>query len=95
LGEQKFVGQNPLLSQAFVTMLTQLEFEALLDRYLTGTCSPAEQKLVAHWYQQFGPDEPTLLSEAEQQVSRAAIWSLIESQLVEKEKPDSPISALE
>jgi transmembrane sensor len=94
LGEQKFVGQNPLLSQALVTMLTQLEFEALLDRYLTGTCSPAEQKLVSHWYQQFGQDEPTLLSEAEKQASREAIRSLIESQLVEKEKTDSHISTL-
>jgi transmembrane sensor len=94
LGEQKFVGQNPLLSQALVTMLTQLEFEALLDRYLTGTCSPAEQKLVAHWYQQFGQDEPTILSEAEKQASREAIRSLLESQLVEKEKTDSHISTL-
>jgi hypothetical protein len=94
LDERKFVGQTLLLSQALITMLTQLKFEALLDRYLTGTCSPAEQKLVAHWYQQFEQDEPTLLSEAEKQASREAIWSLLESQLVEKEKTDSHISAL-
>jgi hypothetical protein len=75
-------------------MLTQLEFEALLDRYLTGTNSPKEQKLVAHWYQQFGPDELTLLSEAEQQASRGAIWSQLESQIIEKEKPDSQVSTL-
>lgn len=75
-------------------MLTQLEFEALLDRYLTGTSSPSEQKLVAHWYQQLGQDEPPLLSEAEQQASREAVWSRIKSQLAEKEKPDSRISTL-
>jgi hypothetical protein len=73
-------------------MLTQLEFEALLDRYLTGTNSPSEQKLVEHWYQQFGQDELKLLSEAEQQASREAIWSRIESQVIEKEKPDSDVA---
>jgi hypothetical protein len=92
LDERKFVGQTPLLSQALITMLTQLEFEALLDRYLTGTNSPSEQKLVEHWYQQFGQDELKLLSEAEQQASREAIWSRIESQVIEKEKPDSDVA---
>jgi transmembrane sensor len=70
-------------------MLTQLEFEALLDRYLAGTTSPSEQKIVEHWYQQLGQDEPTPLSEAQQQASREATWSQIESQLAAKEKPDS------
>jgi transmembrane sensor len=75
-------------------MLTQLEFEALLDRFLAGTTSPEEQQLVESWYQQVGQDEPTPLSEAGQQASRKAIWSQLESQVVKEEKPDSPVSTL-
>jgi len=69
-------------------MLTQSEFEALLDRYLAGTSSPSEQKVVEHWYQQLGQDELMPLNEAEQQASLEAIWSWIESQSGAEEKPD-------
>lgn len=60
-------------------MLTQSEYEALLDRYLAGTSSPAEQKLVEQWYEQFGQDEPPRLSAAEREELGAAIWARIES----------------
>ena len=67
---------------ALLTMHTQVEFEALLDRYLAGTSSPSEQQLVENWYQQLGQDEPTPLGEAEQQASQEASWSRIQSQVV-------------
>jgi transmembrane sensor len=60
-------------------MLTQPEYEALLDRYLAGTCSPTEQHLVEQWYQQLGQDELPRLSAAEQEELRTAIWDRIES----------------
>jgi transmembrane sensor len=59
-------------------MLTQPEYEALLDRYLAGTSSPAEQKLVEQWYQQLGQEEPPRLSAAEREEMSTAIWARIE-----------------
>jgi transmembrane sensor len=59
-------------------MLTQSEYEALLDRYLAGTSSPAEQKLVEQWYEQLGQAEPPHLSAAEREELSTAIWDRIE-----------------
>jgi hypothetical protein len=90
-----FGEQNLLLSHPRATMLTQSEFEALLDRYLAGTSSPSEQQVVEHWYQQLGRDEPLPLNEAEQHASREAIWARIASQLGAEEKPALPASDLQ
>ena len=59
-------------------MLTQSEYEALLDRYLAGTSLPDEQRVVEQWYAQVGQDEPPHLSAAEQDEIHAAIWTRIE-----------------
>lgn len=76
-------------------MLTQPEYEALLDRYLAGTSSPSEQQVVEHWYKQLERDKSLPLNEVEQQASRVAIWAQIESQLGAEEKPALPVSDLQ
>lgn len=58
-------------------MLSQADFDALLQRYLDGTCRPAEQRLVERWSATLGQDEEYLLPPSLQQEVRAAMWQRI------------------
>jgi transmembrane sensor len=56
--------------------VTEAEFYLLLQRYLDGRCTPAEQARVAQWYSQLqepATDAP-LLPTPDQQAVQAAIW---------------------
>jgi len=56
--------------------VTEAEFYQLLQRYLDGRCTPAEQARVARWYDQLQAQEatPPLLPHQHQQAVEAAIW---------------------
>ncbi|MBC8082092.1 MAG: FecR domain-containing protein [Hymenobacter sp.] len=59
-------------------MLTQPEFEALLERYLNGGSLPGERQLVERWSEQLGQREPLTLDAAELETVRTAMWQRIE-----------------
>lgn len=70
-------------------MLSQAEFDALLQRYLAGHSRPGEQELVEQWSQQLGqPDEPPLPAHVRAQV-KAAMWDRV-AQLTADETPATP-----
>ncbi|MGI4740312.1 MAG: FecR family protein [Janthinobacterium lividum] len=56
--------------------MTEAEFYLLLQRYLDGRCTPAEQARVARWYDQLQVPEkaPPLVPHQHQQAVEAAIW---------------------
>ncbi len=56
--------------------MTEAEFYQLLQRYLDGRCTPAEQARVTRWYDQLQAQEATarLLPHQHQQAVEAAIW---------------------
>jgi hypothetical protein len=68
-------------------MLTQTEFEALLDRYLAGTSAAAETQLVERWYRQLGQGEKLVLAEADQQAVQSSLWARIAQRIQEAEIP--------
>jgi hypothetical protein len=68
-------------------MLTQAEFEALLDRYLAGTSSAADTQLVERWYRQLGQGETPVLAEADQQAVQVTLWARIAQRIQEAEIP--------
>jgi len=69
-------------------MLSQDEFDALLQRYLAGHSRPGEEQLVEQWSQQLGEaDEQPLPAHLQAQV-RAAMWSHIAQRTA-----DEPVAA--
>jgi hypothetical protein len=56
-------------------MLTQAEFESLLDRYLAGTSSLAETQLVERWYQQLEQHNQLVPDDAAQQALKLTLWA--------------------
>ena len=58
--------------------MTEAEFEDLLQRYLDGTSRPGERALVEQWSNQLGMPENLVLSRAEYEQVRAAMWRQIE-----------------
>lgn len=59
-------------------MMTQAEFDDLLQRYLSGRSPASEQRLVEQWSQQLGQSENLLLHPELQEEVRAAMWQRIE-----------------
>ncbi|WP_375437572.1 FecR domain-containing protein [uncultured Hymenobacter sp.] len=58
-------------------MLTQAEFEAILQRYLDGRSQPGEAQLVEKWSEQLGLEENLVLSLDQHEEVRAAMWHKI------------------
>jgi transmembrane sensor len=58
-------------------MITQAEFDALLQRYLDGRSRPGEQQLVEQWAKQLGQEEGLLLHPSLHDEVRAAMWQRI------------------
>ncbi len=54
--------------------MTEAEFYLLLQRYLDGDCTPAEQAQVAQWYEQLHQADPHPLPSPAPQHVEAAIW---------------------
>jgi transmembrane sensor len=54
--------------------VTEAEFYLLLQRYLDGACTPAEQAQVAQWYNQLQKADARPLASPSQQSVEAAIW---------------------
>lgn len=59
--------------------MTESEFQQLLDRYLTGQCTPQEGKLVERLYEQLGQAEGPALSPPEQEKLLGAMWQRLEA----------------
>jgi transmembrane sensor len=68
-----FLNRRPLLT----VMITQAEFDALLQRYLDGRSQPGEQQLVEQWSAQLGQEENLLLHPSLHQEVRTAMWHRI------------------
>jgi transmembrane sensor len=58
-------------------MITQVEFDALLQRYLDGRSRPGEQALVQRWSEQLGQEENLLLHPSLHDEVRTAMWRRI------------------
>lgn len=58
-------------------MMTQTEFESLLQRYIDGRSLPGEQRLVEQWSEQLGHEENLLLSLDQRDEVRTAMWQRI------------------
>jgi transmembrane sensor len=71
-------------------MLSQAEFDALLQRYLAGQSQPGEQQLVEQWCQQLGQDDSLLLEDHLHAEVKAAMWQRI-AQLTADEPVSEPI----
>lgn len=57
--------------------MSQYEFDDLLEKYLSGQCTPAEEKLVLAWYRSFIDESEIALSAEEKQRIESRIWSNI------------------
>ncbi|MGO4288301.1 FecR family protein [Chitinophaga sp. RAB17] len=54
--------------------MSQYEFDDLLEKYLSGQCTPAEEKLVLAWYKSFIDESEIALSAEEKQRIESRIW---------------------
>ncbi|MFD1873327.1 FecR family protein [Hymenobacter bucti] len=72
-------------------MLSQTEFDALLQRYQAGHCQPGEQQLVEQWSQQFGPASNLPLADHEQAAAKTAMWRRIAQLTADEPAAISPV----
>jgi transmembrane sensor len=73
--------------------VTEAEFYQLLQRYLDGRCTPAEQARVAQWYEQLHQSAAATPPLPSQQAVEAAIWQRLRLDPVAA-KPATPIPRL-
>ena len=57
--------------------MTQSEFRALLHRYQTGTCTPAEKRRIEDWYAGLGAERQLELTPDERAALTATVWQRI------------------
>jgi len=62
--------------------MSQHEFDTILQKYLAGTCTPAEEKIILEWYDTFINQSETPLSSHEKLVLEQKIWSRIEENTI-------------
>ncbi|UPL47503.1 FecR family protein [Hymenobacter sublimis] len=63
----------------------------LLQRYQQGECTPEEKRVVEHWYDLLGHEQPPLtLTPTERQALRASLWQRIENQTLDAEDVSPP-----
>lgn len=56
-------------------------FHQLLQRYLDGECTPAEERLVEHWYHMLEGDGPYEIDPANMEALEDALWAKIQAQV--------------
>lgn len=66
--------------------MSKIQFKEILERYLSGTCSPDERKLVEQWYELLDEDYRVLYPDMNLEELEEIIW--------EKVKPEAEIIAL-
>jgi hypothetical protein len=66
--------------------MSKIQFKEILERYLSGTCSPDERKLVEQWYELLDEDYRMLYPDMNLEELEEIIW--------EKVKPETEIIAL-
>ena len=57
--------------------MTQSDFRALLHRYQTGSCTPAEKRRIEGWYTDLGTERQLSLSPDERAALMATVWQRI------------------
>lgn len=53
------------------------QFQALLEKYSRGACSPQEEQLIIDWYNNLGKSENILLSKEDKVILEEKLWSAI------------------
>lgn len=61
-------------------------FDSILDKYLSGKCSPEEKALVEQWYELVGSDQQLPKSEVEWYSLKGKIWNAIQENNIEPTK---------
>jgi len=61
--------------------MSQPEFDSLLEKYLAGKCSQAEEAAVLEWYQTFIQDSDISMSASEKEGLERKVWSNIRSNI--------------
>lgn len=59
--------------------MSQSNFDRLLQKYLAGECTPAEEKLVLEWYETLISNSDLHLSEADRSLIEKRLWKTIQS----------------
>ncbi|QJD80522.1 FecR family protein [Spirosoma rhododendri] len=54
--------------------MSQYEFDELLQKYLAGACTPAEEKLILDWYSEIDSEGAAPLNKAEKRAIQQRIW---------------------
>jgi transmembrane sensor len=67
--------------------MSQYEFDDLLEKYLSGQCTPAEEKLVLAWYKSFIEESEIALSAEDKQRIESRIWLNVTAHVV----PETPV----
>lgn len=63
--------------------LSQSNFDHLLQKYLAGECTEAEEQLVLEWYSKLITNSDLQLSDAEKSVIEARLWNTIKTNIQE------------
>jgi ferric-dicitrate binding protein FerR (iron transport regulator) len=72
-------------------MKTPQDFQDLLDRFVRGECTPAEEQLVLTWYENIGQEQADDIDIREEfrVVIEAKIWARLQNQLKNSKPPRS------
>jgi ferric-dicitrate binding protein FerR (iron transport regulator) len=70
--------------------MSQYEFDDLLEKYLSGQCTPQEEKLVLAWYRSFINESEIEISAEEKQRIESRIWSNVTA-TVGGGEPETPV----
>ena len=69
--------------------MSRENFHRLLQRYLDGQCTPAEEQLVTHWYQMLDGNHEDKITPTNLNVVEDAIWDKIHEQINALDEEDS------
>lgn len=70
--------------------MSQYEFDQLLQKYLTGACDPAEEKLILNWYQDMTTQRPEPVDAQEKARIRQRVWQKLAMNTTQKNSPQRP-----
>lgn len=73
--------------------MSQYEFDQLLQKYVAGSCTQQEEKIVLEWYKQLAAKSSITLSESEKAAINKKIWSQISSHSTDAKKLQASSSA--
>lgn len=63
--------------------MSQHDFDAILQKYLAGNCTPTEEKLILDWYETFINQSEISLSREEKIILEQKIWSRVEADITD------------